>query len=47
NGVGRVLLEGEGDPADGLRALCAVAWSAAGDGRASLDAEEALARLDR
>ncbi|GAA2498944.1 HAD hydrolase-like protein [Streptomyces thermolineatus] len=47
NGSGRVLLEGEGDPADGLRALCAVAWSAAGDGRASLDAEEALARLDR
>ncbi|MFB6620570.1 HAD hydrolase-like protein [Streptomyces sp. NPDC056367] len=44
---GRVLeLRGEdGDPVDGLRALCAAAWTAAGDGVCTLDAEKALARL--
>ncbi|NEA84567.1 HAD family hydrolase, partial [Streptomyces sp. SID14436] len=30
---------------DGLRALCAAAWSAAGDGVCALDADKALARL--
>lgn len=39
-------LRGEGgDPVDGLRALCAAAWTAAGDGVCALDAEKALARL--
>ncbi|MFG2994455.1 HAD-IIA family hydrolase [Streptomyces sp. NPDC048257] len=39
--------EGEGgeDPLDGLRALCAAAWTAAGDGVCTLDAAKALARL--
>ncbi|MCY0947625.1 HAD-IIA family hydrolase [Streptomyces antarcticus] len=37
--------EPDGDPIDGLRALCAAAWSAAGDGSCTLDAEKALARL--
>ncbi|MFJ3928171.1 HAD hydrolase-like protein [Streptomyces sp. NPDC090022] len=36
---------GEGDPLDGLRALCAAAWSRAGDGTCELDADKALARL--
>ncbi|MFD3549990.1 HAD hydrolase-like protein [Streptomyces sp. NPDC058655] len=35
----------EGDPIDGLRALCAAAWTAAGDGVCELDAHNALARL--
>ncbi|MFJ3965909.1 HAD hydrolase-like protein [Streptomyces sp. NPDC090036] len=34
-----------GDPLDGLRALCAAAWTAAGDGVCTLDAAKALARL--
>ncbi|MFD8636893.1 MULTISPECIES: HAD hydrolase-like protein [unclassified Streptomyces] len=44
---GRVLeLRGEGgDPLDGLRALCAAAWTEAGDGACALDAAKALARL--
>ncbi|MEU9106977.1 HAD-IIA family hydrolase [Streptomyces xanthophaeus] len=33
------------DPVDGLRALCAAAWTAAGDGVCELDAREALAAL--
>ncbi len=33
------------DPVDGLRALCAAAWTAAGDGVCTLDAAKALARL--
>ncbi|NBM19322.1 HAD hydrolase-like protein [Streptomyces sp. GC420] len=42
DGVG----EGEcGDPLDGLRALCAAAWTQAGDGACALDAGKALARL--
>ncbi|WP_030769548.1 MULTISPECIES: HAD-IIA family hydrolase [unclassified Streptomyces] len=36
---------GTGDPLDGLRALCAAAWTAAGDGVCTLDAAKALARL--
>ncbi|MET9948458.1 HAD-IIA family hydrolase [Streptomyces sp. NPDC006341] len=35
----------DADPIDGLRALCAAAWTAAGDGVCTLDAEKALARL--
>ncbi|MET7938199.1 HAD hydrolase-like protein [Streptomyces sp. NPDC005322] len=43
---GALVLEGEGDePMDGLRALCAAAWSAAGDGVSGADAGKALARL--
>jgi glycerol 3-phosphatase-2 len=39
-------LDGEGDPLDGLRALCAAAWTSAGSGSASgPDAGKALARL--
>lgn len=34
-----------GDPVDGLRALCAAAWTSAGDGVCALDAEKALATL--
>ncbi|MEU9086351.1 HAD hydrolase-like protein [Streptomyces sp. NPDC048357] len=43
---GVLELRGEGgDPVDGLRALCAAAWTAAGDGVCTLDAAKALARL--
>ncbi|UNS96264.1 HAD hydrolase-like protein [Streptomyces tubbatahanensis] len=42
----RLRLEGEGAPEDGLRALCAAAWSAAGDATCRLDADEPLARLE-
>ncbi|MGP3685092.1 HAD-IIA family hydrolase [Streptomyces sp. IBSNAI002] len=43
---GVLELRGEdGDPVDGLRALCAAAWTAAGDGVCGLDAEKALVRL--
>lgn len=38
-------LEGSGEPLDGLRALCAAAWTAAGDGACGLDAAKALARI--
>ncbi|MEE1752387.1 HAD hydrolase-like protein [Streptomyces sp. SP18CS02] len=40
-----LVLDGEGEATDGLRALCAAAWTWAGDGSCSLDAEKALARL--
>lgn len=40
-----LTLEGNGDPQDGLRALCAAAWTAAGDTSSTLDAAKALARL--
>ncbi|MFF4602153.1 HAD-IIA family hydrolase [Streptomyces sp. NPDC001339] len=36
---------GEGAPLDGLRALCAAAWTAAGNGRCTADAGKALARI--
>lgn len=42
---GVLVLEGEGAPLDGLRALCAAAWSAAGDGTCTAEAGKALARL--
>ncbi|MGW3628092.1 HAD-IIA family hydrolase [Streptomyces sp. NPDC000880] len=38
-------LDGEGEPLDGLRALCAAAWTQAGDGACTLDAGKALSRL--
>jgi hypothetical protein len=38
-------LEGDGEALDGLRALCAAAWTAAGEGSCELDGEKALARL--
>ena len=38
-------LEGEGGALDGLRALCAAAWTAAGAGTCRLDGGKALARL--
>ncbi|MFI7387885.1 HAD hydrolase-like protein [Streptomyces sp. NPDC049813] len=41
----RLELEGDGDEIDGLRALCAAAWTAAGDGTCELDAAKVLARL--
>ncbi|MEW2319488.1 HAD hydrolase-like protein [Streptomyces bauhiniae] len=44
-GSGRLELSGEGAELDGLRALCAAAWTAAEDGTCTLDAEKALARL--
>ncbi|MFF6782147.1 HAD hydrolase-like protein [Streptomyces sp. NPDC012510] len=44
-GDDRLELDGEGEPMDGLRALCAVAWTAAGAGSCALDAGKALARL--
>ncbi|WRZ93754.1 HAD hydrolase-like protein [Streptomyces sp. NBC_01007] len=38
-------LTGEGEALDGLRALCAAAWTAAGEGSCELDGGKALARL--
>ncbi|MDI3419028.1 HAD hydrolase-like protein [Streptomyces luteolus] len=38
-------LDGDGEPMDGLRALCAAAWTAAGAGTCGLDAGKVLARL--
>jgi hypothetical protein len=43
--AGALELDGTGDPLDGLRALCAAAWDAAGDGTCRLRAEKALDRL--
>ncbi|MEV0039897.1 HAD-IIA family hydrolase [Streptomyces sp. NPDC050804] len=40
-----LALEGDGAAPDGLRALCAAAWTEAGDGAGTLDAGKALARL--
>ncbi|MGW4205761.1 HAD hydrolase-like protein [Streptomyces sp. NPDC004726] len=42
---GRLALEGDGAPMDGLRALCAAAWTDAGDGVCTADAGKALSRL--
>lgn len=36
-GSERLELEGDGEALDGLRALCAAAWTAAGDGACELD----------
>ncbi|WP_431967830.1 HAD-IIA family hydrolase [Actinacidiphila sp. bgisy160] len=44
-GDGVLLLDGDGEPMDGLRALCAAAWTWAGDGSCDLDAGKALDRL--
>ncbi|MES4892108.1 HAD-IIA family hydrolase [Streptomyces sp. NPDC096012] len=44
-GADRLELEGEGEALDGLRALCAAAWTAAGEGSCTLDGAKALARL--
>ncbi|WP_030227321.1 HAD hydrolase-like protein [Streptomyces sp. NRRL WC-3626] len=44
-GAGQLELDGEGGALDGLRALCAAAWTAAGDGECTLDGGKALARL--
>ncbi|MEU5206836.1 HAD hydrolase-like protein [Streptomyces pseudogriseolus] len=44
-GAGRLELDGDGAPVDGLRALCAAAWTAAGEEACGLDADKALARL--
>ena len=41
----RLELDGDGTPLDGLRALCAAAWTAAGDGSYALDSGKVLARL--
>ncbi|MER6981456.1 HAD family hydrolase, partial [Streptomyces carpinensis] len=41
----RLELTGEGEPLDGLRALCAVAWTAGGESACELDGGKALARL--
>jgi HAD superfamily hydrolase (TIGR01450 family) len=38
-------LAGDGEALDGLRALCAAAWTAAGEGCCELDGGKALARL--
>ncbi|MGW6533702.1 HAD hydrolase-like protein [Streptomyces venezuelae] len=40
-----LALDGEGESMDGLRALCATAWTQAGDGTCDLDAGKALSRL--
>lgn len=45
SGAGQLVLDGAGEPLDGLRALCAAAWSQAGDGACALDSEEAVGRL--
>jgi len=44
-GTSEVVLEGEGEAVDGLRALCGAAWTAAGNGRCTLASEKALAQL--
>ena len=44
-GPDRLKLDGEGEALDGLRALCAAAWTAAGAGSCELDGAKALARL--
>ncbi|MBT2530266.1 HAD hydrolase-like protein [Streptomyces sp. ISL-99] len=42
---GELVAEGEGAALDGLRALCAAAWTYAGDGACGLDAGKALDRV--
>ncbi len=41
----RLRVEGQGEPYDGLRALCAAAWTAAGGSACELDAGKALGQL--
>ncbi|MFB6709901.1 HAD hydrolase-like protein [Streptomyces sp. NPDC056333] len=40
-----LVLEGDGDVLDGLRALCGAGWSHAGEGACGLDVGKAVARL--
>ncbi|MEU5086971.1 HAD-IIA family hydrolase [Streptomyces sp. NPDC021356] len=40
-----LALSGDGQPLDGLRALCAAAWTAGGESACTLDGGKALARL--
>ncbi|MGW7200933.1 HAD hydrolase-like protein [Streptomyces chryseus] len=42
---GELVADGEGAAMDGLRALCAAAWTYAGDGTCELDAGKALERV--
>jgi HAD superfamily hydrolase (TIGR01450 family) len=42
---GGLAVEGAGDPVDGLRALCAAAWTYAGEGGCDLDAGKVLERV--
>ncbi|QQC88569.1 HAD hydrolase-like protein [Streptomyces alfalfae] len=42
---GELALDGDGEAMDGLRALCAAAWTQAGDGSCTLAADKAVARL--
>ncbi|MFE0091516.1 HAD-IIA family hydrolase [Streptomyces sp. NPDC058991] len=42
---GALVIEGDGQRLDGLRALCAAAWTHTGDGAGSLEAGKVLARL--
>lgn len=42
---GELVLDGEGPALDGVRALCAAAWTEAGAGACGLDAGKALERL--
>jgi HAD superfamily hydrolase (TIGR01450 family) len=44
-GAERLELTGDGEALDGLRALCAAAWTAGGGGACELDGEKPLARL--
>jgi HAD superfamily hydrolase (TIGR01450 family) len=44
-GGGALAVRGSGEPLDGLRALCAAAWTAAGDGSCDLDASKALSQV--
>ncbi|WP_326691365.1 HAD hydrolase-like protein [Streptomyces sp. NBC_01795] len=44
-GLDALELSGDGDPLDGLRALCGAAWRAGGEDGCALDTEKALARL--
>ncbi|SEG58858.1 Haloacid Dehalogenase Superfamily Class (subfamily) IIA [Actinacidiphila yanglinensis] len=42
---GALAIEGEGEPLDGLRALCGAAWTRAGAGSGDLDVAKAVERL--
>ncbi|WP_031088155.1 HAD hydrolase-like protein [Streptomyces sp. NRRL WC-3549] len=44
-GGAALTLDGDGDPVDGLRALCGAAWTYAGGGVCGLDTEQAVGRL--
>jgi hypothetical protein len=44
-GADRLELTGDGESMDGLRALCAAAWTVGGESACELDGGKALARL--